>query len=56
MTIGKLKNLINKSDNPTLEPLRNMFALMDHINDEYKKENNGKESPYYNDSIELNRR
>ena len=53
MKIGELKDLVNKSDSPELEPLRNMFALMDYMNNEYKKENDGKESPYYNDNIEL---
>lgn len=54
MTIGELKVLVNKSDSPALEPLRNLLGFMDYMNNEYKKEHNGKESPYYNDNIKLN--
>ena len=53
MKIGELKDLVNKSDSLTLEPLRTLFGLMDYINNEYKKEHDGKKSPYYNDNIEL---
>lgn len=53
MTIGELKDLVNKSDSSILEPLRNLFGFMDYMNSEYKKEHDGKESPYYNDNIKL---
>ena len=53
MKICELKDLVNKSDSPELEPLRNLFGFMDYMNNEYKKENDGKDSPYYNDNIEL---
>ena len=53
MTIGELKNFVNKNNSPTLEPLRNLFDFMDYMNSEYKKEHDGKESPYYNDNIKL---
>lgn len=56
MKIGELKDLVNKNDSLTLEPLRTLFAFMDYMNNEYKKENDGKESPYFNNNIELGKR
>lgn len=35
----ELKHMIQENDNPTLEPLRNLFAFMDYIDAEYQKDN-----------------
>ena len=53
MKIGELKNLVNKSDSTTLEPLRILFSFMDYMNNEYKKQNDGKENPYFNDEFNI---
>ena len=42
----ELKNKVQENDNPTLEPLRNLFAFMDYMDAEYQKDNDGEHSPY----------
>lgn len=48
MTVKDLSEIVNKSDSPTLQPLRNLFHFMDYLNEEHKKENDGKDMPYLN--------
>ena len=42
----ELKNKVQENDNPMLEPLRNLFAFMNYMDNEYQKDNDGKHSPY----------
>lgn len=42
----ELKDKVQENNNPILEPLRNLFAFMDYMDNEYQKANDGKHSPY----------
>lgn len=53
MTDKELREVVNKSDSSALEPLRRLFHFMDYLNEEHKKENDGQESPYLNQNIDL---
>lgn len=56
MTEKRLREIVKKSDSPTLEPLRRLFHFMDYLNEEHKKENDGQECPYINQNIDKNDR
>ena len=49
----ELEKLIRESDNPVLEPLRNLFIFMDILNDDYEKEF-GEKCPYWENRYEEN--
>jgi len=53
MIVKDLLEIVNKSDSPTLQPLRNLFQFMNYLNEEHKKENGGKDMPYLNEDINL---
>lgn len=53
MTEKRLREIVKKSDSPTLEPLRRLFHFMDYLNEEHKKENDGQECPYINQNIDI---
>ena len=49
MTVKDLSEIMSKSDSPTLQPLRDLFYFMNYLNEEHKKENDGKDMPYLYD-------
>ena len=54
MNIKDLKNICDKNNSTNLDSLRRLFAFMDYLNDEYKKDNDGKENPYWREEENLN--
>lgn len=50
---AELKRIVYNSNNPTLEPLKRLFAFADYLDDEYRKTHDGKENPYSMSNMDL---